>query len=157
MAIYEILEKMRGTEINSREKFIKKIETELEKQSFKSTKKILKIIWQQIGERDDNAEICLNDDGKFETDNELKDYERVPYGVDIIEYFKKEVKPYVPDAWIDESIRDKKDGNIGIVGYDIPFSRFFYKHEEPRKVEEIEKDIEETELEVQKLLKELGI
>jgi len=110
-----------------------------------------------VGERDENAEICLDKNGNWEPDNEIKDYERVPWGIDVNEYFEKEVKPYASDAWIDESVCDKKDNKVGIVGYEIPFTRFFYKYKEPRKVEEIEKDIKATENEVQKLLKELGI
>jgi type I restriction enzyme M protein len=156
-AIYEILEEIRGTAISSREKFLEKLESELKKRDCKITKKTLRMVWQQIGERDEEAEICLDEDGKSEADNELKDYERVPWGVDVNDYFNKEVKPYASDAWIDESVRDTKDGKVGIVGYEIHFTRYFYKYEEPRKVEEIEKDIKATEAEVQKLLKELGV
>lgn len=155
--IYEILESMRGKVLTSRAKFIEKLESELEKRELKITKKTLKIVWQQIGERDEEAEVCLDEDGNKEADNERKDFERVPWGTDVKEYFKKEVEPYAPDAWIDESVCDEKDGKVGIVGYEIPFTRFFYKYEEPRKVEEIENDIKDTEVEVQKMLKELGI
>ena len=156
-AIYKILEGMRGAVLTSRAKFLEKLEDELKKQGKKFTKKTIKTIWQQIGERDEVAEICLDEDGKPEADNELKDYERVPWSIDVNDYFLKEVKPYATDAWIDESVCDTKDGKIGIVGYEIPFTRYFYKYVEPRKVEEIEKDIKVTESEVQKLLKELGV
>jgi type I restriction enzyme M protein len=156
-AIYEILEGMRGAVFTSRAKFLEKFEAELKKRDLKITKKTLKTIWQQIGERSEEAEICSDDEGKPEADNELKDYERVPWGMDVNEYFAKEVKPYAPDAWIDESVRDAKDSKIGIVGYEIPFTRFFYKYEEPRKVEEIEKDIKATEVDAQKLFKELDV
>lgn len=156
-AIYEILENMRGPIIVSRAKFLAKFENELKKRNLQITKRTIKVIWQQIGERDEEAEICLDDNGKPEADNELKDYEHVPWGMDINEYFDKEVKPYAPDAWIDESVCDKKDRKVGIVGYEIPFARFFYKYEEPRKIEEIEKEIKVTESEVQKLFKKLGI
>lgn len=156
-AIYEILEGMRGVTIISRATFLEKFEGELKKRGLKITKRTIKVVWQQIGERDEEAEICLNEDGKPEADNDLKDYERVPWGIDIDEYFEKEVKPYSPDAWVDESVCDEKDFGVGIVGYEIPFTRFFYKYEEPREVGEIEKDIKATESEVQKLLKELGI
>jgi type I restriction enzyme M protein len=156
-AIYEILEGMRGKVLTSRAKFIEKLESELKKRELKMTKKTLKTIWQQIGERDEEAEICLDAYGNKEADNDLKDFERVPWGMDIYEYFKKEVEPYASDAWIDESVRDDDDHKVGIVGYEIPFTRFFYKYEEPRRVEEIESDIKAIESEVQKLLKELGI
>lgn len=150
-AIYEILEGMRGKVLMSRAKFIEKLESELKKHDLKITKKTLKTVWQQIGERDEEAEICLDEDDNTEADNELKDFERVSWGMDINEYFKKEVQTYASDAWIDESVRDEKDGKVGIVGYEIPFTRFFYKYAEPRKVEEIEKEVKETEARISEL------
>ena len=62
--------------------------------------------------------------------------------------FDKEVKPYVFDAWINESVRDHKDGKVGVVGYEIPFTRHFYKYEAPRSLEAIETDIEKVENEL---------
>ena len=154
-AIYKILESMRGKMLTSRAEFIEKLENELTKRDLKVTKKMLKTVWQQIGERDEEAEICLDEDGNKEADNELKDFERVPWGMDIKEYFKKEVLPYAPDAWIDESVCDEKDSKVGIIGYEIPFTRFFYKYEEPRKVEEIEKDVKETEARISELFSKI--
>ena len=58
--------------------------------------------------------------------------------------FEKEVKPYAPDAWVDESMHDEKDGKIGKVGY-----------EAPRAVGEIEKEIERLENESSDLLRGL--
>lgn len=154
-AIHEILESIRGKIYMSRAEFLKKLEDEIKKRDLKATKKTAKTIWQEIGERDEEAEICLDKDGNPEPDKELKDIERVPWGQNIYEYFTKEVKTYAPDAWIDESVRDHKDGEIGKVGYEIPFTRYFYKYEEPRKVEEIEADIKKMEDEIQGLLKKL--
>jgi type I restriction enzyme M protein len=108
-----------------------------------------------VGVRDENAEICLNKDGDPESDGENRDYENVPYDTDIQEYFDKEVKPYVSDAWINESVRDHKDGKVGIVGYEIPFTRHFYKYEAPRSLEAIETDIEKIENELLDLLNNL--
>ena len=51
------------------------------------------------------------------------------------------MKPHVPDAWIDTSKRDPKDGQVGIVGYEINFNRYFYRYTPPRPLEEIEADI----------------
>ena len=107
------------------------------------------------GERDETAEICINKDGSPESDSELRDFENVPYEMDNEEYFNKEVKPYLPDAWINDSDRDHKDGKVGIVGYEIPFTRYFYKYEAPRKLEEIEIDIENIENELLGLLRQL--
>lgn len=99
--IYGILESMRGKIYMSRTDFLETLETKAKKQETKIPKKTLKVIWQEIGERDEEAEISRDDNGKPEADKELKDVERVPWGRDIYDYFEKEVKPYAPDAWID--------------------------------------------------------
>ncbi len=105
--------------------------------------------------KDESGNIVKNKKGEVEIDKSLRDYENVPYEMDVYEYFNKEVKPYVPDAWINESARDHKDGKVGIVGYEIPFTRHFYKYEAPRSLEEIEIDIEKVENELLVLLKQL--
>ncbi len=107
------------------------------------------------GTKDENAETCVDKDGNPEADGDLRDHENVPYGTDVKEYFDKEVKPYISDAWINESVRDHKDNQVGVVGYEIPFTRYFYKYEAPRSLEAIEKDIEEVENELLTLLKQL--
>ena len=56
-------------------------------------------------------------------------------------FFEREVKPHVPDAWIDTGKRDAKDGEVGLVGYEINFNRYFYRYTPPRPLEEIEADI----------------
>lgn len=114
-----------------------------------------KAILSVLSERDEEADICFDADGKPEADSELRDHENVPWGIDINEYFKKEVKPYVSDAWINESVCDAKDGKVGIVGYEIPLTRYFYKYEAPRRLEAIEVDIEKVENELLVLLKQL--
>lgn len=108
-----------------------------------------------LSEKDETADILLNKSGNPEPDSELRDYENVPYEMGIIEYFNKEVKPYVPDAWINETACDHKDGKVGIVGYEIPFTRHFYKYEAPRSLQVIESDIEKVENELLALLKQL--
>lgn len=75
--------------------------------------------------------------GKPVPDTALRDTENVPLKEDIKEYFKREVLPYSPDAWIDE----KKTK----VGYEIPFTRYFYKYIPPRKSEDIRQEILELE------------
>ncbi len=155
VVIYDILENMRSKAYMSRVEFLKKLESEEEKCNIKIPKKYEKIIWQEIGERDEEAEICIDRDGNPELDKELKDFERVPLGQGIYEYLEKEVKPYVPDAWIDERVCDYKDNEIGKVGYEIPLTRYFYKYKPPRKVEEIDGDIKKLEDEIQEILKEV--
>lgn len=75
--------------------------------------------------------------GKVQGDGALRDTENIPLKEDIEDYFNREVKPYVPDAWIDH---DKTK-----VGYEIQFTRYFYKYTPPRKSEEILSEIIEIE------------
>ncbi|HAT68558.1 MAG: restriction endonuclease subunit M [Candidatus Yonathbacteria bacterium RIFOXYC2_FULL_47_9] len=116
---------------------------------------IKKAILDALSERSEDADVCLDASGKPEADSELRDHENVPWGIDVNEYLSKEVKPYVSDAWINESVCDAKDGKVGIVGYEIPFTRYFYKYEAPRSLEAIETDIEKVENELLVLLKQL--
>jgi len=84
---------------------------------------------------------------RYAPDPELRDYENVPLKEDVEEYFKREVLPYVPDAWIDHE-KTK-------VGYEINFNRYFYKYEPPRPLEEIEADLKEIEQEIADMLAEV--
>ncbi len=97
----------------------------------------------------------------FEQDGDLRDNENVPINPalsvnEINEaYFKKEVQPHVPDAWINPDKRDAKDNEIGIVGYEIPFNRHFYVYQPPRKLEEIDADLDEVTKSILALLQEV--
>jgi type I restriction enzyme M protein len=82
--------------------------------------------------------------GKPEADADLRDTENVPLKEKVEDYFKREVLPHVPDAWIDY---DKTK-----VGYEIPLNRHFYKYEPPRELEEIEADIRGLETEIVQLM-----
>jgi type I restriction enzyme M protein len=106
-----------------------------------------KAVLAALGERDDTAEICRDRDGNPEPDAELRDTESVPLKESITEYFKREVLPHVPDAWIDES-KTK-------VGYEIPLNRHFYRYEPPRPLEVIEADIKALEDEIKRMLGEV--
>jgi type I restriction enzyme M protein len=75
--------------------------------------------------------------GKPQPDSALRDTENVPLTEDIEEYFAREVLPFAPDAWIDES-KTK-------VGYEIPFTRYFYRYEAPKPSAEIMAEILELE------------
>lgn len=86
--------------------------------------------------RDENGELVLKK-GKKQPDSSLRDTESVPLKEDIDEYFKREVLPFAPDAWIDT----KKS----FVGYEIPFTRYFYKYEAPKPSAEIMAEILEIE------------
>ena len=103
-------------------------------------------------------------DGKtieFKTDGDLRDNENVALdptqSVNAINeaYFKKEVQPHVPDAWIDANKKDAQDDEIGIVGYEIPFNRHFYQYQPPRDLVEIDADLDKVSAEIMELLQEV--
>ena len=112
-------------------------------------------ILNSLSERDEAAEICRDKDGNPEADPELRDYENVPLKEDIQSYFEREVKPHISDAWIDNGTRDHKDNEIGKVGYEINFNRYFYKYQPPRPLSEIESDIQTLEEEIMQMLREI--
>ncbi len=94
--------------------------------------------------------------GKMKPNKALSDSENVPYDQDVTEYFKTEVLPHVPDAFINETKRDEKDGGLGIVGYEINFNRYFYQFVPPRPLAEVRKDVRAKEERILQLLKEIG-
>ena len=104
-----------------------------------------KIVVEQP-ERDENGEIILKK-GKPTADSNLRDAENVPMKEDIDEYFKREVLPYAPDAWIDT----KKTK----IGYEIPMTRYFYEYQAPEPVEDIVARIHELEADIQNSLNAL--
>ncbi|WFN35899.1 type I restriction-modification system subunit M [Methanomicrobium antiquum] len=95
---------------------------------------------------DENKKPVLSK-GKPKPDSSLRDTENIPLTEDISEYFKREVLPFAPDAWIDE----KKTK----VGYEISFTRYFYKYTAPRPSSEIMKEILELECELEGSLAEI--
>jgi type I restriction enzyme M protein len=115
-----------------------------------------KSILSALSERDVEADICLDSDGKPEPDTELRDFEMVPLKEDLTSYFSREVIPFVADAWVDKSYRDDKDGGIGRVGYEINFSRYFYKYVPPRPLAVIDDELKQLEGEIVGLLKEVA-
>jgi type I restriction enzyme M protein len=116
---------------------------------------IKKAILAALSERDETAKVCRDNDGEPEPDPDLRDTENVPLKGDIYAFFAREVIPHVPDAWINESVRDIKDGEIGKVGYEINFNRYFYEYQPPRPLEEIETEIKTLEKEILEMLKEV--
>ena len=96
--------------------------------------------------RGEDGELILKN-GKKQPDTSLRDTENVPLTENIQDYFKREVLPFAPDAWIDE----KKSK----VGYEIPFTRYFYKYEAPQPSAEIMAEILELEKELEGSLQEV--
>ena len=107
----------------------------------------LKLLQKHLGEHDEEAAYCLTK-GEREVNPDLRDTENVPLGEDVDDYFAREVTPHVPDAWIDESKCDARDGQVGVVGYEIPFNRHFYVYTPPRPLEEIDADLARVSREI---------
>ncbi|HBO7934423.1 TPA: SAM-dependent DNA methyltransferase, partial [Pseudomonas aeruginosa] len=124
----------------NREQFSKLLKKSLAAHDVSPSTPELKAILNALSERDPEADICLVK-GQPEADAGLRDNENVPLGESVYDYFEREVKPHVPDAWIDESKRDEQDGEVGVVGFEIPFNRHFYVFQPPRPLEEIDRDL----------------
>ncbi|WP_201530730.1 type I restriction-modification system subunit M [Psychrobacter sp. LFX-11D] len=98
---------------------------------------------------------------EFQTDSDLRDYENVPLNPEITttelieSYFAREVRPHVPDAWINADKTDAIDDEIGIVGFEIPFNRHFYVYEPPRALADIDADLDAVSSEIMQLLGEV--
>ncbi|GAA1412640.1 hypothetical protein AUR04nite_09850 [Glutamicibacter uratoxydans] len=87
-----------------------------------------------LSERDETADVCTGAKSKIEADADLRDTENVPWDEDIHAYLEREVKSFVPDAWIDEA-KTKE-------GCEIPFTRHFYQYVPPRPLDEIDADLD---------------
>ncbi|HIE5310624.1 TPA: type I restriction-modification system subunit M [Pseudomonas aeruginosa] len=121
----------------------------------KLSKGAQKAVLACFGERDAEAQPVLDDKGKVQSDSDLREFENVPLNQSIEAYFEREVLPHVPDAWIDTGKTDAKDGQVGIVGYEINFNRYFYVYQPPRPLAEIDTDLKAVEAEIAALLSEV--
>ena len=117
---------------------------------------IKKAIFSVLSERNEEAEICRDREGLPEPDSQLRDTESVPLLEDVESFFEREVKPHVPDAWIDTNRRDARDGQVGLVGYEINFNRYFYEYRPLRPLEEIQADIQQVEKVIVAMLREVA-
>lgn len=84
---------------------------------------------------------------EYETDTDLRDTENIPLADEIHDYFLREVRPHVEDAWIDLSKTT--------IGYEISFNKYFYKHQPLRSLSEVTDEILQLEAETEGLLKNL--
>ena len=125
----------------NREEFIKELKTKGKEYGVTLGASLVKAIVNAIGERNENADICRDSKGNIESDSTLRDTESIPLKEDVQEYFDREVKPHVSDAYMDES-------TFSNIGYEIPFTRHFYKYEKLRPFADIMKEVEELESEI---------
>ena len=156
-AVIRMLEGLPNRKVNDRSEFEGMLDGAVKVAGLKLPAPVRKAILVEFSERDESAAICRKRDGSPEPDPDLRDTERVPLTEDVNTFFEREVAPHVPDAWIDESKRDARDGEAGIVGYEINFNRYFYRHAPPRALEEIETDIQEIEEEIVRMLGEATV
>jgi len=165
--ILAMLADLPDTLFKDRPSFEKALKVAAAKHQVKLDASMKKAILNALSERDETAEICLlpaprasrqagDKKGSPEPDSNLRDTENVPLSESIEAFFEREVKPHVPFAWVDESKRDKIDGEVGIIGYEINFNRYFYTYEPPRPLEEIEVDIKKLEGEIIDMLREVA-
>lgn len=96
---------------------------------------------------DENGETITNKKGEWKADSKRRDYERIPLQEDIDEYIAREVEPHLPEFKVDRT-KDK-------VGYEINFTKYFYKYKPLRSLEEITKDLLELEKESEGLFNEI--
>jgi type I restriction enzyme M protein len=154
-AIRELVQSLPSELYLKREPFSKLLEAAAQKAKLKLSAPVRAAILAALSERNEAAEICCDEDGTPEPDTELRDTESVPLSESIDAFFAREVLPHVPDAWIDESRRDPKDGKVGLVGYEINFNRYFYRYVPPRPLEAIESDIRDIEKDIVRMLREV--
>lgn len=137
-------------------KFIEIVKNDFDEHNVKFNTKREKILKQDLAVKDEQAEpviskINKDDTVEYESDTDLRDTEQIPLleKGGIKAFFEREVLPYVPDAWIDESKTT--------IGYEIPFTRYFYKYEPLRDTKEIVDEILKLEKETEGLLKKILI
>jgi len=140
----------------NRDRFEEDLNGALSKLDTKVPAPLKKAILAALVERDETAEICTDNEGNPEADPDLRDTENVPLTESVGAFFEREVKPHVPDAWVNTAIVDHKDGEVGKVGYEINFNRYFYKYQLPRPLEEIEADIKALEKDIVVMLREVA-
>jgi type I restriction enzyme M protein len=152
LPVLEALQKQLGMDIqNDFNQLLYALDTQLKKLSFKWKPKEKKTFLDALSWRDEEAMPVIKKQDKdevvYEADPELRDYESVPVKQDVQAYFEKEVWPFVPDAWIDHTKTVK--------GYEISFTKIFYKYQLLRSVDDITNEIMQLENETDGLLKQI--
>ncbi len=113
----------------------------------KPTGALRKAVWEALSVRDAEAPVVTSSKGEPQPDPELRDYENVPLNESVEDYVRREVLPFVEDAWVDES-KER-------IGAEIPLTRLFYRDEPPRPLEEIDAEIRDLQKEIASLAGEV--
>jgi type I restriction enzyme M protein len=95
------------------------LKEELDARGISIRKKKRTDILEALSKKDPDAKPARDTKDRLISDTDLRDYERVPLKEDVFEYFEREVKPHVEDAFIDEDYTDEQDDQVGRVGYEI--------------------------------------
>ena len=136
-----------GGVVKNREAFAEQAKAAFKRAGVKVPTPLLGKILLALAERDETADACIDAKGNVEPDPTLRDYESVPMKEDVAAYMKREVLPYVPDAWVDDA-KTK-------VGYEISLNRYFYTYTTPRPLGEIEGELKQIEREIADMLTEV--
>ena len=152
LGVVDILRGLFGEEVQWDFNLVKRdFEKELKKEGWNLKKRDLDLIYQIFTEKDERGEAVILKQTKkgvvYQADAELRDTENVPLKENIEEYFEREVLPHVSDAWIDF---DKV-----VRGYEISFTKYFYKFQKLRSLEDIVEELLELEKETEGMLREI--
>lgn len=145
--IINALKSIGNTLYKNKDKFESVLDSAFREHKIDVDKSLKKAILKALSEHDETADILYDKNGKPEPNPDLRDYENVPLNEDKYEYFEREVKPHLPQAWIDE----KKTK----VGYEISFTKYFYKYKPLRPLEEITGEIKTLEEDTRRLMEEV--
>jgi type I restriction enzyme M protein len=155
-AIVAMLATLSRTRFTDRDAFERALDGAARRSGLRLAAPVRKAILSALSERDETAAVCRDAQGNPEPDPELRDYENVPLSEDVEAYFAREVRPHVPDAWINTRMRDEQDGGVGRVGYEVNFNRYFYTYQPPRPLKEIDAEIKALEAEILEMLREVA-
>jgi type I restriction enzyme M protein len=127
--------------------FARSLKQLLARESVTLTAPQLKALLAGLSERDDTAPVIRDAKAAMLPDTDLRDTENVPLVDDVDEYIAREIAPHLEHFWVDRT-KDK-------VGYEIPFTRHFYKYVAPRSLDEIDADLNTLIAEITVLLAEV--
>lgn len=154
-AILAALNGLPEEKYTDRKKFEKLVKTALDSAGIKTNATLFRAIIDSLAKKDKKAPPFIDNRGNLKADPKLRDTEDVPLQEDVYAYFKKKVKPRLPDAWLNEDFIDGQDKQIGKVGYGINFNRYFCEYKVPRPLLEVETELKQLEDEIKRLFQEM--